>query len=377
MDTEYTQNPFVVGRDVSGEYFCDRDSETEFLLKQINNGRNVALISPRRLGKTELINHVLALPEIQERYTTFFIDIYATTSFEEFLYLMGKTIFNSLKLKARQYLEAFFEIVKSLRAGFRIDKSSGEPVFEIGMSAISSPQTTLDEIFEYLNNSERPCIVALDEFQQIGNYSQSNVEALLRTKIQHSRASFIFAGSKSHLMANMFNSPGKPFYQSVITMGLEPIPMDVYTAFAQKMFELRNRSINAEVVAEVYNRFDGVTWFMQMLMNELFALTPDGGKCGVDKIDEAYRNVIKSQEMGYKELLSKMPPKQKALLQAIAKERTASSITSGSFIRKYSLPSASSVQSAAKALIENDIITKDGSNYRIYDYFFSEWLAEY
>lgn len=57
MDGTMLRNPFVVGRYVSDEYFCDREKETEFLLKQVDNGRNVAIISPRRMGKTGLIQH--------------------------------------------------------------------------------------------------------------------------------------------------------------------------------------------------------------------------------------------------------------------------------------------------------------------------------
>ena len=87
MDIAVT-NPFVVGRYISDKYFCDREQETDFLIKQIENGRNVALISPRRLGKTGLINHCFRQKQIKESYYTFFIDIYATSSLAEFVYLL-------------------------------------------------------------------------------------------------------------------------------------------------------------------------------------------------------------------------------------------------------------------------------------------------
>ena len=82
------------------------------------------------------------------------------------------------------------------------------------MGDIQTPQITLDEIFNYISEADKPCIIAIDEFQQIGEYAEKNVEALLRTKIQQcNRAQFIFAGSKRHMMSNMFNSSSKPFYQ--------------------------------------------------------------------------------------------------------------------------------------------------------------------
>lgn len=111
-----------------------------------------------------------------------------------------------------------------------------------------------DEILLYLENSGRKNIVAIDEFQQIGEYPQKNVEALLRTKIQMcTMTQFIFAGSKKHMMSNMFHSSAKPFYQSVITMGLNPIPLEIYTDFAQKLFEEKGKRLDAEIVEKVYN----------------------------------------------------------------------------------------------------------------------------
>ena len=112
-----------------------------------------------------------------------------------------------------------------------------------------------------------------------------------------------------------------------------------------------------------------------MLMNELFALTAVNETCSQDMIDEARRNVVMSQEGSYKDLLSNLPPKQKIVLQAIAKEGIARNITSAKFIKKYNLRSASSVQAAVKLLLKNDILTQTEDGYRVYDFFLSEWLA--
>ena len=253
---------------------------------------------------------------------------------------------------------------------------TGEPSFDIGLGDIQAPQTTLDEIFAYLETADKPCIVAIDEFQQIGGYEEKNVEALLRTKIQQCKQTmFIFSGSKRHLMSNMFNSSSKPFYQSAISIGLEPIPIHIYVEFANRLFEQRGKLIDKSVIEEVYRMFDGYTWFVQMIMNELFALTEEGERCGMDKIEIARKNVILTQESSYKDLLANLAPKQKLVLQAIAKEGRAEGLTSSAFIKKYKLPSASSVQSAVKPLLKNDLITQEDGFYRVYDYFFADWMA--
>ena len=295
----------------------------------------------------------------------------------EFVYLFGKTVYETLKSKKTAWAERFFQIIRSLRVGFKLDAVTGEPVFDIGLGDIQAPQTTLDEIFTYLENADRPCLVAIDEFQQIASYEEKNVEALLRTHIQQCRQTrFIFSGSKRHVMSNMFNSSSKPFYQSAISMSLEPIPLATYLPFAVRLFEERGKSIDTALVETVYTRFEGCTWFVQMVMNELFALTAPGGHYPVDRLDAALTNVIQTQEGSYKDLLSRLAPRQKMLLQAIAKAGEASNITSSAFIKKYNLTSASSVQSALKPLLKNDWVTQDGDAYRIYDYFFADWLKK-
>ena len=146
-------------------------------------------------------------------------------------------------------------------------------------------------------------------------YEEKNVEALLRTKIQQCKQTmFIFSGSKRHLMSNMFNSSFKPFYQSAISIGLEPIPIHIYVEFANRLFEQRGKLIDKSVIEEVYRMFDGYTWFVQMIMNELFALTEEGERCGMDKIEIARKNVILTQESSYKDLLANLAPKQKLVL---------------------------------------------------------------
>ena len=377
MDGIYVNNPFVVGKYLSDDYFCDRVSETDFLRKQIHNGRNVALISPRRIGKSGLIQHFFNQPDIKDGYYLFFVDVYATTSLSEFVYTLGKEIYEQLKPSTTVWKEKFFQIITSFRVGFKLDAMTGAPGLDLGLGDIQIPQTTLDEIFSYINEADKPCIIAIDEFQQIGEYAEKNVEALLRTKIQQCRrAQFIFSGSKRHIMSNMFNSPSKPFYQSAISMGLEPIPINTYTDFAIRLFEGNGRYVDKSVIETVWQKYDGYTWFVQMMMNELFALTLLGETCRSERIDEAQRNVIMSQENNYMMLLSQLPPKQKVVLQAIAKEGIARNITSSGFIKKYSLNSASSVQAAVKQLLKNDMITQTDNAYRVYDYFFSEWLAK-
>lgn len=375
-------NPFVIGHYESPEYFCDREEETALLRKHVVNGRHVTLISPRRLGKTGLIKHFFGQKDIQSDFYTFFVDIYATTSLAELVQLLGKEIFEKLKPLKTQWSERFMQVVKSLRAGVKVDAMSGEMTFDIGLGEIHSPETSIDEIFRYLEEADRHCIIAIDEFQQITGYDEKNVEALLRTKIQHCRnVTFIYTGSKSHMMTQMFNSSAKPFYMSAIGMSLHQIPRETYCDFACQLFENYGKQLDREVAEDVYDRYDGYTWYMQMMLNELFSLTPQGGVCHERLISEALHNIILSQNDFYMETMARLATKQKVLLKAMAREyherrECIKGITSAAFLKKYHLPSSSSVQSALKGLTEKDIVTVQDGSYRLSDFFFMEWCAE-
>ena len=369
-------NPFITSGYISADYFCDREIESKQLIREIVNGNNLAIISARRMGKTGLIQHCFHSKELSKEYYTFFVDIYATKSLRDFIFSLSKVILESLKPFGKKAVEIFINSVLSLQAGISYD-FTGTPSFNIQLGDIQNSMATLEEIFKYLAKADKPCIVAIDEFQQITNYSEKNVEALLRTHIQHcNNAQFIFAGSQRHTMGNMFLSASRPFYQSVSMMHLESIAIEKYIDFVRNHFKKADRTITPETIRIVYEKFDGVTWYVQKTLNVLFAFTPVGATCDESMVEPAIASVVDSYRFNYQETLFRLPERQKELLVAIDKEGNAKSITSGEFVKRYSLTSPSSVQAAAKGLLEKDFITLFNGSYSIYDKFFEIWLRE-
>lgn len=369
-------NPFITSGYVSSKYFCNREEESKLLINEITNGNNVALISARRMGKTGLILHCFDKKEIKKNFNLFFIDIYATASLRDFVFALSKEIVERLKPSGKKAIEAFWTTVKSIQPGISFDVT-GVPSFNLKLGDILSEETTLEEIFTYLNNSSKPCLIAIDEFQQISHYPEKNVEALLRTHIQHcNNARFIFAGSQRHIMDKMFTSASRPFYQSVSIQNLNSINLDEYANFAINHFNENNKKITPEIVEDIYNRFNGITWYVQKLLNSLFAMTPIGGECTLDMVEESIENNVKSYKYTYSEILFRLPAKQKEVLIAIAKEGNAKAITSAQFIKKHSLSSSSSVQSALRGLLEKDFVTHEKDSYQVYDKFLAIWLNE-
>ena len=369
------RNPFVTKGYVGPEYFCDRLNETKNLVQLLTNENNMALISQRRLGKTDLIRHCFNQKEIKTNYYTFLIDIYATSSLTDFVNIFGKAILEELKPQGRKIWERFISGLRSIQQEISFD-INGNPVWGIGIGNMSNPQTTLDEIFDYLNKADKPCIVAIDEFQKITDYPDATkVEAALRTHIQRCpNATFLFSGSKRHLMSEIFTSPARPFYQSVITMGLSPISLEKYAEFAIHQFQKNGKDIEKDVIEEVYRQFHGVTQSLQRVMNVLYLFTESGETCKLNMLEDAINHLLNILSDNYETQLSQMPEKQRNVFRAIAQEGLAKNVLSGLFIHKYRLLSSSSVSSALKALLEKDLITQENGAYMVYDQFFALWL---
>ena len=370
-------NPFIVTGKIEPEYFCDRVTESARLVKSITNGNNLVIISPRRMGKTGLIRFCYDKPEISKEYYTFFIDILHTSSLREFTYLLGREIYETLLPRSRKMANLFIQTIKSISGKFGFDPISGTPTFNVELGDIDRPEYTLEEIFRYLANADKPCIVAIDEFQQIAKYPEKNIEALLRTHIQKLRNSnFIFAGSERHMMQEMFTSAARPFYHSADMLELKAIVPEIYIPFIVGHFEKRNRHIATENIEKVYHLFKGHTYYIQKTFNEAFADTPEEEECTLETIQAAIDNMIAANDTIFREILSNIPEKQKELLYAIAKDGEAERITSSEFIKRHSLTSASSVQSASKKLLDKDIITEINKAFSVTDKLFAMWMNQ-
>lgn len=368
-------NPFIVTGKIEPEYFCDRVSESAQLVKSLTNGNNMVIISPRRMGKTGLIQFCYEKPEIKNDYYTFFIDILHTSSLREFTYILGKEIYQTLAPRSKKMASLFVQTLKSISGKFGFDPLNGLPIFNVELGDIERPEYTLEEIFTYLAAADKRCIVAIDEFQQIAKYPEKNIEALLRTHIQKiANSNFIFAGSERHMMQEMFLSSARPFYHSADILELNAIVPEIYIPFIVDHFQTRGRKIEPETVERVYSLFKGHTYYIQKTFNGAFADTPQGDECTLEDIRTTIDNMIAGNATIFREILSNIPERQKELLYAIAKDGEAERITSGEFIKRHSLASSSSVQSAVKKLLEKDLITEINKTFSVTDKLFSMWI---
>lgn len=368
-------NPFIVAGKIPAKYFCDRKEESKRLIDCIENQENVVLISPRRMGKSKLIDYCFDKSDIRNNYYTLQADILQTTSLQEFIQVLGSVVYKQLARRSEQLFRLFAATLRSLSASFGFDPIQNTPTFDIKLGDITAPEYSLEEIFNYIEKADKRCVIAIDEFQQITNYAEKNVEAILRTRIQRcSNANFIFAGSRRRILNEMFLSNKRPFYQSASLIQLNAIPKETYLKFVKKHFTDGQKDIEKEAVLNVYNTFEGVTYYMQRIMHDCFMEVRSHEVCTETLTKKITQRFVQENDTRLREMMSFISEQQKALLYAICKEGTARQITSASFVRNHNLRSQSSVQSAVKRLLEYDLITGQEHQYRISDPLLSLWI---
>ena len=326
------------------------------------------------MGKTGLIHHAFyQLKEQKVDIVTLYMDIYSTQTLGDFVRLFANTVLGQLDSMPQKALGRISQFIRSCRPVFTFDEMTGTPKVTVDVSP-AEEESTLKEIFDYLGSSEKRCYIAIDEFQQIAEYPEKGVEALLRSYIQFlPNVHFIFAGSKQHVMQEMFASSKRPFYQSTQLLTIGTINRDEYAYFAMEHFANHDLKLPREVFDEIYDKFDGHTWYIQNLLNRLYGYNRN---VEMELVSYAVEQIITEQSYSYADLLKAYSAGHVRLLKAIAQEGCVKEVLAGDFISKHRLKAASSVRSALKKLIDNELVYQTADGYIIYDRFMGEWLRK-
>ena len=367
-------NPILIVGYHSPEFFCARETETATILDALKNGRNITLIAPRRMGKTGLIcNAFHHLKEQKSDIITLYMDIYSTQSIGDFVRLFANTVLGKLDAAPQKALNRISQFIHSCRPVFTFDELTGVPKVTIDV-APQDEKRTLKEIFDYLASSQRHCCIAIDEFQQIAEYPEKGIEALLRSYIQFlPNVNFIFAGSKQHLMQEMFTSSKRPFYQSTQLINIGSIDRETYADFAIGLFAKCSKLLPRDVFYAIYEMYDGHTWYIQYLLNRLYGYNQD---VDMVMVSDAMEQIVSEQSYSYQTLLKSYSAGQVRLLKAIAREGCVKEILAGDFISRNRLRAASSVSASLKRLQDNELVYLTPQGYIIYDRFMREWLRQ-
>ena len=367
---------FIYGVSVSGENFTDRVEETRRLAMDFENGVNVILISPRRMGKTSLVKKVqnqINDPKIRVVY----MDIYDCRSEYDFYNKFATTLLKETSGK----MDLFFDNVKQFLTRLSPKISfSPDPNMDYSVSLGITPKNYSPE--EILNLPEQIAtkmdihiVVCIDEFQQIGEWNDSlTIQKKMRSVWQHQQhTSYCLFGSKKHLLANLFQNRRMPFYHFGDTIYLKPIPTKDWIPFICKKFTEKGKKISEELVDRICTTVNNYSSYVQQLAWNIMVNTE------TEVTDEIFQQAIS-------ELLAQSSPlfiQQiqglttyqmnfiRCLCQGVHKD-----FTSKEILETYQLGSKSNISRLKKTLIEKEIIEEEGDMIALADPVFELWFKQ-
>ncbi|MCK4312273.1 MAG: ATP-binding protein [Candidatus Cloacimonetes bacterium] len=373
------KNPFIYGKIVTDENFCNRKEEINELIRAIRNGQNVILFSPRRYGKTSLIKEVLKRVK-KNGILTYYIDLYPAITKHKFIEIYANGIASNIPGKIEKIIATLKKIIPLLIPKI-IVKPEGQAEFEFSYdkSAESIP-AILDDLFmsveKIADRKKKNAVVVFDEFQEITNYGDEEIERKMRSIFQmHQNVSYIFMGSKRHLMDEIFNRRDRAFYKSGKHLVLNKINPAELTTFIKEKFNNTNFNISDEAIFTIVEKASAHPYYTQFLCSELWNLNLDTKQITTETIDIAVKNLLSKESSAYINIWESLSIRQKQVLNSLAKFG-GSNIFKKEFLAYSSIPSISTLQRAVKKIYTDGILNKTNGTYIIEDVFFEHWILD-
>lgn len=368
------EKAFVYGMSVGGDNFTDRIEETKRIKLDFENGINVILISPRRMGKTSLVKKVISemnTPEIKVVY----MDIYDCRCEYDFYNRFAETIMKSTGNQLEQVMENIkrFLVRVSPKLSF-----SPEPNSEFSVSLGITPKEYFPE--EILELPERIAkeqgvriVVCIDEFQQIGEFSDSlTVQKRLRGVWQHHQhVSYCFFGSKKHLMENIFQSRRMPFYQFGEMLHLKCIPTEYWVPFICSRFEKYGKKISEEYAARICHTVKNYSSYVQQLAWNVMAETEI--EVNEESFTEGFNALLEQNSSLFIQQTEGLTTYQLNFIRLLC-NGIHSGFNTQSVVEQYSLGSKSNVDRIKKCLIDRELITIEKEGLFLADCVFELWF---
>jgi len=368
--------PFLYGTIVKGGNFYDRKEECARIANTLSGGNNIVLYAPRRFGKTSLVFKVIEQLE-KKGFICIYFDFMPVFSPESFVRLYAKAL-SVKQSNINLFAQTFTAIIKTIRPILTFGQD-GLPEFSLDFANTVVDETVISQLLdmpEMIAGKNKRVVVFFDEFQEVKKLETINFEALLRSKVQQQqKTNYVFFGSKTHLLKEMFNNKKKAFYNSASQMTIGALPERETIEFLQTKFSLSNICIDEETAKYLITIAADIPYYIQFLASEIWQnLINSDTVVTKNTVDESVQKVLAHNYDYYMELFAHRSQSQKQLLKALTYERK--NIFSADYIKKYRLPAASTLQRAVKNLINDGIIEKKGGEYLIADPFFKMFIEQ-
>lgn len=369
-------SPFIYGTTVSTTSFTNREKETEKLRSNLSNGINTMLISPRRWGKSSLVEKVIQDIRKKDKKTkAIIIDLFSVSSEEEFLETFAREVLKASSTKWQEWMSTGREFFKKLIPKFSMGFEEADFSLSFDWKELKKhSQEVLDLPEAIAKKKGIRFIICLDEFQNLSSFEDyQEFEKKMRAcwQRQHS-VTYCLYGSKRHMMSDIFNNPSKPFYRFGDILLLQKIERKRWIDFICKSFEKTGKQIPEEVAAKIPTLMKDHSWYVQQLAHYTWNMTSK--KAGAEQVDAALKELIQANTPFYQKEIESISGTQINLLKAVAKgERQFTSVT---VMQQYMLGTPNNVGKNKQILINSDMIHEVNGEYEFLDPAFELWFRK-
>lgn len=372
----HTVNPFQFGVVIDDSAFCNRKEELSYLKTQIQNGYSTWLFSPRRFGKTSLVEKVFR--ELKDT-KCIYVDLYNIRSKDDFCRkyskIVARELFNwkdDIKVLSKRFSNAFSKLSPTISFD-----EFGNPSFSLNVHKIEK-QEDIETILEVpnevsLGTKKRICI-AFDEFQEIRRIDPFMLNWMRSSFQRHREISYIFLGSKQSLMEEIFTSAKSPFYEFATKMNLTVISREELFHFIEQNFKKNALPIRKQTIDSILDKSECQPHFTQYFASVVFDLINAGYKQQDEDFTQLWmERIIIPQSDVFQDIFDQLTNSQRVVLQVIA-DRNDAGIFSESVRNLYNLPVSSSLNEVLKALQKKGLIYKSPEGYKITNPILKAWL---
>ncbi len=360
------KNALFPSKIASGNSFCNRETERQFIKNNIEKTRHTLIISPRRYGKTSL-----ALKAIDESKLPFaYINLFNTFQNDAVAKKFSKGL-SELLTKTLSSPQKAFKKLSQILVNAKFSLEAFDSKFELSLHPITQNpleiiENLLENIEKILESSQKKAVIFLDEFQDISKIDMNDsLQAALRDFAQRSQhVSLIISGSHRHMLNQIFDDRNKPFYKLFDRINLEKIKTADHAAFIQKHAKAKWKSVLSEQTLEtLLNLTENHPYYVNRLCAKLWE---NKSLPNVNQVQICWRHLGEEEFDSVVNDLSLLSKNQRILLQAIAKKGTLNAHTSEAMIRELQMPQSSIVDSI-KILLREDFIEQSDSGYQLID----------
>lgn len=368
--------PFIFGIATSGDNFTDRKKDTERLLLNFQHGVNTVLISPRRWGKTSLVQKVCHLAQ-SDKLKVVYLDIFSCRSDKDFYDAFAAAVLKQTSSKLDEWLENIKLFLSRVSPKISIGT---DPMTDFSISLEMNPKR--EDVEEILQLPEKIAqkkgfniVICIDEFQQIAEFKDSKTfQKRLRTVWQLQKSvSYCLFGSKKHLMNELFEKKSLPFYKFGDAIYLSKIGTADWVDYICRRFIVTGKVITKELAERICKMVDNHSSYVQQLAWLVWIRTDQ--LATINDLEAAYQDIIEQNTPLFKKQTESLTTYQMNFLRAII-DGVHSEFTTQETLNKYQLGSSANVAIVKKALVKKELIEVEKRQIVISDPLLAVWLKK-